>query len=169
MSALSPASSGGFVGLIGGTGEVFASSGAIPDHIKKIASSCARDTMLTWEDGYFVTQREPGTGIVIAVGIPAAAVNGPLGVLAKRTAAITLLLMAAGAALSAYYARSIIRPLSLLVGGMKKVGEGVYSQRIDPSRSGSEVGQAVEAFNSMCDKLEKVKLIESVWTERWHV
>lgn len=169
MNALAPGSAGGFVGLIGGTGEVFASAGAIPDQVRKNFASFERGVMTACGDCFIVTRREPVSGVVVTVGIPEAAVSGPLRGLARRTAAITIVFMIAGAAFSAFYARSIIRPLALLVDGMKKVGEGAYSQRLAPSPPGSEVAGAVDAFNSMCEKLEKVKIIESVWTERWHV
>lgn len=70
------------------------------------------------------------------------------------------------ALLSVWLSNRLSRPIELLVNGLNKIEDGVLSHRI-PAASEDEIGVAITAFNNLAGKLQRNKIIESVWSEKW--
>lgn len=74
------------------------------------------------------------------------------------------LLFAAG--LGVLLADGLVRPITKLIEGINRIGEGALGHRIDLSRE-DEIGEAVTAFNSLAQKLQRNRMIEVVWSDKW--
>ena len=68
-----------------------------------------------------------------------------------------LLAIGANALVSLLLARSVLRPVQLLVGGTRRVAHGAEPSEVFPLRvsSNNEIGELTEAFNDMVESLEK--------------
>ena len=113
-----------------------------------------------------ISVKEPTTGIFTVVGIRAEAVSALLASLRDKIFIYAILCMIAVLFISVIFAGTLIKPILLLVSGLKKVDEGIYSHRIDYS-AGGEMEEAIGAFNKMNEKLYKTRVIENIWNEHW--
>ncbi len=68
--------------------------------------------------------------------------------------------------LSVWLSNRLAKPIELLVNGLNKIEDGVLSHRISAA-SEDEIGVAITAFNNLAGKLQRNKIIESVWSEKW--
>jgi len=77
---------------------------------------------------------------------------------------VACLLLAA--LLSVWLSNRLAKPIEQLVNGLNKIEDGVLSHRISAA-GGDEMGDAITAFNNLAGKLQRNKIIESVWSEKW--
>lgn len=110
--------------------------------------------------------RLPSVGLRLIVGQPRDAVVAPARDISLRLAGFAAATLVLSLLLALALSRSLVRPLVKLVEGIRTVGQGKLSHRIDVDRS-DELGEAARAFNDMADRLERQRLIEEVWTEKW--
>lgn len=61
----------------------------------------------------------------------------------------------------------LVKPIKILVDGVKKIGEGNLDQRIDIKRS-DEIGDLTDAFNDMAKGLEEREFIKSTFQKFVH-
>jgi len=113
-----------------------------------------------------ISVKEPTTGIFTVVGIRAEAVSGLLAALRGKILLYAFLCIIAVLFVSVFFAGTLIKPIILLITGLKKVDEGVYSHRIE-YEAGGEMKEAIGAFNKMNEKLYKTRVIENMWNEHW--
>ena len=93
------------------------------------------------------------------------AFNG-IRVIIRYIAWISMACLLLAALLSVWLSNRLAKPIELLVNGLNKIEDGVLSHRI-PAAGGDEVGDAITAFNNLAGKLQRNKIIESVWSEKW--
>lgn len=111
--------------------------------------------------------RLPSVGLRLIVGQPRDVVVAPAGDVALRLMGFASLTLVLSLCLALLLSRNLVRPLMNLVEGIRTVGEGNLAHRIDVER-GDELGEAARAFNDMAAQLERKRLIEEIWTEKWN-
>jgi two-component system, NtrC family, sensor kinase len=94
-----------------------------------------------------------------AVGFSLALIQSEVASLAKRAAAIALILMLGNSIMTAIYVETLIRPILSLNQTMKRAGRGDLTARADTRRR-DEVGELGSAFNRMMDELEAARETE---------
>ncbi len=75
------------------------------------------------------------------------------------------LLLAAVAAL--LLADRLIEQIFFLIEGIRKIGEGVLSWRVE-NPSDDELGEACRALNNMTERLERNRMIDELWKRKWN-
>ncbi|HNY11240.1 MAG TPA: cache and HAMP domain-containing protein [Candidatus Wallbacteria bacterium] len=152
-------------GLIGATGNA-------PPGIQKDLAGLESEKA-SWETGaaaggagLIISVKEPMTGVLTVVGIKGEAVSRLLTTLRDKIFLYAILCMIAVIFISFIFARTLIKPLVLLISGLKSVGEGIYSHKIE-YKTGGEIEEAISAFNKMNEKLYKTRVIENIWNEHW--
>ncbi len=97
----------------------------------------------------------------LAVGFSMDPIDRRVGVVARRSALMALLLMFSNSVLTALYVETLIRPILRLNRTMKRAGRGDLTVRA-PRRSSDEVGELTDEFNRMMDELEASREREEV-------
>lgn len=156
-------SHGGFVAFVDPDLGVVVRAGEPPD----LDLALMREGEVSQVGDFWVSKAsDPRTGLVVVLGVPAAASRHSLEGLSKDVLASTLLAILIAALFAAVFARHLGRPLQALVEALRAVQQGAYAHRIEAEASG-ELGEAVEAFNEMAGKLQRSRVIEQVWSETW--
>lgn len=156
-----------FIGLRARGGIVGATSN-FPVALGKAAFPSSATGEVSIGEGYMHTSLlEPLSGLAVTAGLDESAIDGLLSDLRIKIFSYSLLAAIVVTLLGTAYARTIINPIQDLVAGLSKVGEGVYSSRIE-NPGGGELAAAAEAFNRMNERLFKSRIIESIWNDRWN-
>ena len=108
----------------------------------------------------------PALGCTLLVGEPKGEVLDFLTFLTTKIFTFGLFALVLGIFCALYLSRSLIGPILRLTRGIQKVGEGATSHRL-PVEGSDELAQASEAFNRMAAFLQKSRLMERIWRDRW--
>ncbi len=106
-------------------------------------------------------------GLEICVGMPETSVTGLLNHLRNRITVFMLLIAVFAVILGLRAAGVLIKPLQLLVTGLRQLRQGRAADRVAHNASG-EAGEALEAFNELNDKIRKDAMLNRTWTDLWN-
>ena len=98
----------------------------------------------------------------LVVQQPSADAYAPITDMVSRAAFILVIALAASLALGYLYVRSLEGPLRLVMGGMRRIVEGQFDQRLDV-RTSDEVGELAGAFNVMGRMLQTYRAEVEEW------
>lgn len=163
----------GFICLLDQKGNMMGYGGNIPEDFNKTKIESLLN--LNKEQDIFKINNEEFryklnnvdvANIYILVAVPNKVVTEVLKVYTVNIVIYTILAMLLSIIISIFIANLIVRPISILVEGLKEVGNGNYTYRIEFKSTG-EIERAVNAFNEMTGKLQKNKIIEKIWIENW--
>lgn len=79
---------------------------------------------------------------------------------------LTILFAALSAFIGGFIGNSLVDPIQKVLEGIRKVGEGAISHRIDVPGD-TEIAETARAFNDLTRKLEKNRMLEDIWGESW--
>ncbi len=96
-----------------------------------------------------VSRKELGTA---HVGVSARVVSDTLGITKRRLILATLILLALGAVIASAMGALLTKPLAVLAGGAKRIGDGDLGYRIELNRN-DEFGLLAQRINGMASKL----------------
>src|SRR5688572_3700221 len=110
------------------------------------------------ETGRLIAEEAPvaGTPWLVVIESPVRTLLARLRVTIERLAAVSLLLLAAGAALAWVAARRITRPLVALTTAADQVATGTYARAI-PVTSGDEIGRLTTRFHEMAEQVSEAR------------
>jgi HAMP domain-containing protein len=108
----------------------------------------------------------PQLSSTVIVGRPRSEVLSLMHRLTRRIISIALAGLVVAAACALALSRSLVGPILELTEGIRKVGDGATGHRIQ-ARGEDELAQAAEAFNRMAAQLQKGKLMEQIWAQKW--
>ena len=110
------------------------------------------------ETGRLIAEETPvaGTPWLVVIESPVRTLLSRLRTTIERLAAMSLLLLLAGAALSWAVGRRITRPLVALTRAADQVATGTYDQRI-PITSGDEIGRLTMRFHEMAEQVSEAR------------
>lgn len=165
----------GYVVVLDAQGDLIAHTGAVPKALEKadgqpIHALSGNDgeavgtLVLDGREDLLIGGRLATTGFWVWVGMPHAAVYAPLTGLKKPALLALFVCLALGLAGAVQLSRAILTPVEELVGGIRRVGDGVLSHRVPEGRN-DELGEAAQAFNRMAERLQRDQLVEEVWRE----
>ena len=170
----------GYVVVLDANGRVVAHTGEVPRSLterdaaavraltRTDAASAGTDfsgtVVLDGREDLLIGGRLSTTGFWVWVGMPRAVAYAPLKELQVPAFAALLVVLVVGLLGAIHLSRTILRPVEELVGGIRRVGDGVLSHRVPEGRS-DELGEAAHAFNRMAERLQRDQLVEEVWRE----
>jgi PAS domain S-box-containing protein len=96
----------------------------------------------------------PGTPWTILVEFPRDQVYAPVWRMARRLAAITVVLLAAGLVVAWIFGTRLTTPLAELAGAAKAISGGEYTRRVSAGARDDEVGTLATSFNQMAESIE---------------
>ena len=165
----------GYVVVVDANGHVVARTGAVPRAFAERSTEtfaaltgpepeATGSLVIDGREDLLIGGRLPSTGFWVWVGLPRATVYAPLKELQLPVAAALLVVLVVGLLGAVQLSRGILAPVEELVGGIRRVGEGVLSHRVPEGRT-DELGEAAHAFNQMAERLQRDQLVEEVWRE----
>lgn len=117
---------------------------------------------------YLVTAADfPYLNGTLVSGSPKEKVMGLLHDLTLGMISLAVFALLVAAALGWIMADRFIGQIQLLVEGIRKVSDGVLSWRVD-NPGDDELGEACRDFNSMTERLERNRMVEDLWKQRWN-
>jgi HAMP domain-containing protein len=150
-----------------GDGVIFAFTPSLPQELQKVEGEIFAES--AQKKNYLLREKQIDIAEVsVMVGIKKAGFYQPLKKQGFRILTGIIISLLFCAIVGLWLSNSIARPLLLLVNGLKSAGEGVYSIRIE-CQADQEIGETLSAFNDLMEKLQKQRLIEKLWNERWDV
>jgi HAMP domain-containing protein len=169
---------GGYIAVMDPNGRIVAMSGDAPPALARAASrrgaapgataapdaGTLRAVRFDGREDLVVSGRLASTGFDVWVGLPRAVAEAPLAELGSPAALALASAMLVGILGALVLSRRILRPVADLVGGIRRVGDGVLSHRVPEGRE-DELGAAAAAFNRMAERLQRDQLIEELWRE----
>lgn len=163
---------GGYVVVLDGNGHVVAHTGDVPkglaQSVPKLITAGEEESSgtltLDGREDLLIGGRLTTTGFWVWVGMPRALAYAPLKQLRVPFGAALLVVLVVGLLGAVQLSRAILRPVEELVGGIRRVGDGVLSHRVPEGRT-DELGEAAHAFNRMAERLQRDQLVEEVWRE----
>ena len=137
---------------------------AAPPGVDSAGTASSGTVVLDGREDLLIGGRLTTTGFWVWVGMPRAVAYAPLHELKVPAFAALLVVLVVGLLGAIHLSRTILRPVEELVGGIRRVGDGVLSHRVPEGRA-DELGEAAHAFNQMADRLQRDQLVEEVWRE----
>lgn len=174
---------GGYVALINDKGEVLLKAGSLPEGFapgqnwqnqsdrpdqSNQPDQQNREETLTSNFGSLqaiVRLEKPGLGI--CAGLPETAGADMLDRLRTGTISFTVGVSVLASLLGIIAAWVLIAPLSELVRGLKQLRLGKAGDHID-RRAAGEIGEAIEVYNELSDKIKKDTMLNKTWTDLWN-
>lgn len=164
-----------YVVVLDASGQVIARTGEVPRALSEGSGQPLRalcgggdeafgTLVLDGREDLLIGGRLTVTGFWVWVGMPHALVYAPLSDLKLPACAAIVGMLVMGLLGAVQLSRGILRPVEELVGGIRRVGDGVLSHRVPEGRS-DELGEAAHAFNQMAERLQRDQLVEEVWRE----
>ncbi len=146
----------------------------LPAGLEKVALSrplAEGEEESTWTDlgsaSFLVTvSRLPELNSLLFVGAPREAVVGTIDRTFGNMLVLAMLFSMIAAIVGGWFARSLVAPLSRLLEGIRKVGDGAISHRVEVDDE-SEIGEVAGAFNDLTRQLEKHRKLEDLWGKTW--
>ena len=166
MNSLRPPENGFVISYSPDKG-IFAQSGHIPEYIKTSLNNYKSGSFIHDRSYKIYVSNEPKTGIFIGTAIDANYSDELLRDLELKIFIYAFIAVIIVIIAGMLFANSLIIAIAELINGLKKIGEGIYSHRIEIQTNG-ELKDAVNSFNEMAEKLHKPELIEKIWLENWH-
>lgn len=163
---------GGYVVVLDANGHVVAHTGDVPKAlagevhqlIRTDEEESSGTLTLDGREDLVIGGRLITTGFWVWVGMPRALAYAPLKQLRVPFASALFVVLVVGLLGAVQLSRTILRPVEELVGGIRRVGDGVLSHRVPEGRE-DELGEAAHAFNQMAERLQRDQLVEEVWRE----
>lgn len=174
IRGLAPA--GGYVVVLDTNGHVVAHTGVVPKSLASGGTKAVRSLtggdqieasgtlVIDGREDLLIGGKLTTTGFWVWVGMPRALVYAPLKELQVPVCLALVAVLVVGILGAAQLSRTILRPIEELVGGIRRVGDGVLSHRVPEGRT-DELGEAARAFNQMAERLQRDQLVEEVWRE----
>ncbi|MBF0543832.1 MAG: HAMP domain-containing protein [Candidatus Riflebacteria bacterium] len=137
---------------------------ADPPHRKKVFSLWSELN----SEKYLVTVAHlEELGGFLLIGHPAGKIFQPVNDLTWGMFFLALLFLLIAGLVGYFVADYIMEPVFQIFEGITKISDGVLTWRIEKITN-DELGDVAKAFNGMADKLEKNKMIEELWNQRWN-
>ncbi|MDQ7826496.1 MAG: HAMP domain-containing protein [Candidatus Eremiobacteraeota bacterium] len=164
----------GFICLLDGEGRVFGREGAIPEAftefpLKSLKANLQGKSPLLWMEDkpYLYTIKEiEEAHLYVLVATSCLMKEKLFSTLLSELVAINVISFLVALLISAALGNFLVKPINALVEGIREVGKGNYSYSIH-ERAFGEIGEAVQSYNEMAEKLQKNRLIENLWNEKW--
>lgn len=165
MEAMKPATDA-CIALLDHQGRILVQTGTIPPACIDAENRFLADSMRA--AGYlFSLHLVQEAGLEVCVGMPETSVTGLLDHLRNRVIFYLLIIATLAVFLGLRAAAVFIRPLQLLIAGLKQLRQGRTVDRIEHQASG-EAGEALEAFNELNDKIRRDAMLNRTWTDLWN-
>jgi len=165
MEAMKPAPEA-CIALLDHQGRVLVQTGTIPPECIDAENLFLADSMRA--AGYlFSMHLVQDAGLEVCVGMPETSVTGLLNHLRNRIIFYMLLIAFLAVISGLRVAGVLIKPLQLLIAGLRQLRQGRAVDRIEHRASG-EAGEALEAFNELNDKIRKDAMLNRTWTDLWN-
>jgi methyl-accepting chemotaxis protein len=176
LAELTPAA--GYLAVLDANNRLLALSGAAPPSFQKAGTGSVQGVPVSASEQHAVlaidgredlvnTAPIARTGFHVWVGVPRAVVYAPLEKMRWPLLLAGLLALCVGAFGIWRISRGIVSSIAELVGGIRRVGEGVLSHRVPEGRP-DELGAAAVAFNRMAARLQRDQLVEEIWRKVHH-
>ncbi len=161
----------GFIYLMDQSGNNLAYAGHIPSHIEDLKIEDLLNNKgffkLNQETFSYKLNRVDIANIYVLVAVPNSLALTLLENYTKNMILYTVFSLVVAIFISIFFANRLVSPISMLVEGLREVGKGNYSFRVN-LRSTGEIDKAIGAFNEMVEKLQKNRIIEKLWIENWN-
>jgi hypothetical protein len=155
-----------FIALIGKQSQILAKSGNSVNLTKTF--SAENKVSYFKKDGFIqVTNTIKNTGIRLWLGIPEKIIKTHLKKLSAQIFFYSFFIVIASCAIGYWIAAKLISPVTELVTGLKELGNGNLNYSF-MSKGKGEVGEAIEAYKGLQDKIKKDIMVDKVWTDLWN-
>ncbi|MHC9539043.1 MAG: HAMP domain-containing protein [Vulcanimicrobiota bacterium] len=161
----------GFICLMDSDGNIFGSEGEAPQELPALAKNIvqqggSRKLLLNERTYRYVVKKIRDSNLFIMVAISERYLKDMLFTLVRELIILNVISLFLVLGISTLLAHILVKPLKKLVEGLREIGKGNYSCRIETKVYG-EMKEAVQSFNEMSLMLEKNRMIEKIWNENW--
>jgi hypothetical protein len=164
----------GFICLIDEKGTIFGKEGNIPedmsslpiDELKKGMKGQSPRIAIKNIPFRYALKDIPDAHLHVLAGMSEGVIQNTLTTLIKELLLVNAICLILGIVVSTLVAHLLVAPVKDLVAGLKEVSRGNYSFRAK-ARAYGEMGEAIASFNEMTGKLQKNRMIETLWNEHW--
>jgi hypothetical protein len=164
----------GFICLLDEEGTIFGREGNIPgtlatfsmDELRKGLKSPSPHLRINDRPFRYALKEIPDARLFVLAAMSEEVIQTTLMTLIKELLAVNALCLILAIAVSTLVAHLLVGPVKELVAGLKEVSRGNYACRAG-ARAYGEMGEAIVSFNEMVGKLQKNRMIESLWNEHW--
>ncbi|GEM_PF-3324665 len=161
----------GFICLMDSDGNIFGREGEAPQELTAMAKNIvqqegSRKLLLKERTYRYVLKKIRDSNLLIMVAISEHYMQDTLFTLVREIIVLNVISLLIVLGISTLLAHILVKPLKELVEGLREIGKGNYSYRINTKVYG-EMKEAVQSFNEMSMMLEKNRMIEKIWNENW--